>query len=101
MPYSVEIQDTGERKYCARAVIRDGTRYVGEISWTQGYGYPDEDAIKAGCISRAYMFAAAPGMLAELRKAESFISGFEDDELQEGIADLLAGIRSVIAKAGN
>lgn len=39
------------------------------------------------------------GMLAELRKAESFISGFEDDELQEGIAELLAGIRAAIARA--
>lgn len=43
---------------------------------------------------------AAPDMLAELRKAESFISGFEGDETQEGISDLLAGIRAAIAKAG-
>lgn len=38
-------------------------------------------------------------MLAELRKAESFISGFEDDEMQEGIDEMLAGIRAAIAKA--
>jgi hypothetical protein len=48
---------------------------------------------------RERMESAAPDMLAELHKAESFISGFEDDELQEGIADLLAGIRAAIAKA--
>ncbi len=42
---------------------------------------------------------AASDMLAALKKAESFISGFEGDELQEGIADLLAGIRAAIAKA--
>jgi hypothetical protein len=38
-------------------------------------------------------------MLSELRKAESFISGFEGDDLQEGIAELLAGIRGAVAKA--
>lgn len=31
-----------------------------------------------------------------LTQAESFIAGFEDDELQEGVADLLAGLRSAI-----
>lgn len=45
------------------------------------------------------LFAASPDLLAELRKAESFIAGFEGDELQEGIAELLAGIRAAIAKA--
>lgn len=34
-----------------------------------------------------------------LRRAESFIAGFEDDETQEGIADLLATIRAAIAGA--
>lgn len=100
MAFTVEIQDSGERAYCARAIIRDGARHAGEIGWSQGYGDPDEAARKAGCIARAYLFAASPDMLAELRKAESFISGFEDDELQEGIAELLAGIRGAIAKAG-
>jgi hypothetical protein len=42
---------------------------------------------------------AAPRLLASLKRAESFISGFEDDELQEGIADLLACIRGAIAEA--
>jgi hypothetical protein len=31
-----------------------------------------------------------------LLKAERFISGFEDDDTQEGIADILAGLRSAI-----
>lgn len=34
-----------------------------------------------------------------LRKAESFVSGFEGDELQERIDELLTGIRAAIAKA--
>lgn len=49
--------------------------------------------------ANARLIAASPELLVELRKAESFISGFEDDELQEGIAVLLAGIRTAIAKA--
>lgn len=48
----------------------------------------------------ARLIAAAPELLAELRSAESFIAGFENDELQEGVPDLLAGIRAAIAKAG-
>ncbi|MES0071891.1 hypothetical protein [Mesorhizobium sp. M0058] len=33
-----------------------------------------------------------------LTQAESFISGFEDDELQEGIGDILAGLRAAIQR---
>ena len=32
-----------------------------------------------------------------LRRAEAFIFGFEDDELQEGIPELLAALRAVQA----
>ena len=38
-------------------------------------------------------------LVGALRKAEIFISGFEGDETQEGIAELLSGIRAAIAKA--
>ena len=38
-------------------------------------------------------------LLAALEVAEMFISGFEDDETQENIADLLDGVRKAIAKA--
>lgn len=44
-------------------------------------------------------YAAAPAMLAALQWAESFVSGFEDDELQEGINGNLAMIRAAIAVA--
>lgn len=33
-----------------------------------------------------------------LIQAESFISGFEGDEMQEGIVDLLAGLRTAIVR---
>ena len=38
-------------------------------------------------------------MLAALERAEGFISGFEDDDTQEGVTDMLAAIRVAIAKA--
>lgn len=42
---------------------------------------------------------AALDLLAALDKAENFISGFEGDELQDGIDDLLATIRAAITRA--
>lgn len=42
---------------------------------------------------------AVHDMLAALRQAEDFIAGFEGDEMQEGIDELLAATRSAIAKA--
>lgn len=33
-----------------------------------------------------------------LVQAEAFISGFEDDETQEGVADILAGLRAAIQR---
>ena len=46
--------------------------------------------------------AAAAGrlptqLLDTLERAESFISGFEDDEDQEGVAELLSSLRSLLA----
>jgi len=38
-------------------------------------------------------------MLAALERAEGFISGFEDDDMQEGIGETLAAIRVAIARA--
>lgn len=42
---------------------------------------------------------AAPDLLAALEVAEGFISGFEDDDLQEGIESMLATIRAAIEMA--
>jgi hypothetical protein len=38
-------------------------------------------------------------MLDALEDAESFISGFEDDESQEGVVEMLARIRAAITAA--
>jgi hypothetical protein len=43
--------------------------------------------------------ASVVAMLAALERAEGFISGFEDDETQESIAETLAAIRAAIARA--
>jgi hypothetical protein len=51
-------------------------------------------------LDLSYREWSAVGDLVEaLRKAESFIAGFEDDECQEGINELLGPIRAAIAKA--
>lgn len=42
---------------------------------------------------------AVPRALAALKLAESFIAGFEGDELQDGISDMLAEIRGAIAQS--
>jgi hypothetical protein len=38
-------------------------------------------------------------LLAALERAEGFISGFEDDDTQEGVTEMLAAIRAALAKA--
>lgn len=48
---------------------------------------------------RPHLIAAADEMLDALRIAEDFMSGFEGDELQDGIDVKLATIRSALAKA--
>lgn len=57
-----------------------------------------------GADARAAWSRRAPDPVREklvdaLRKAEIFISGFEGDETQESITELLSGIRATIAKA--
>ena len=47
------------------------------------------------------IIVAAPALLTAAEKAERFIRGFEGDELQEGIGELLAELRGAIAKAGS
>jgi len=47
----------------------------------------------------ADLIAAAPAMLAALELAESFMAGFEGDELQDDMDDHLATIRAAIALA--
>jgi len=46
-----------------------------------------------------YQREAARDPIEALRKAESFISGFEGDERQEGIDEMLSDIRAAIAQA--
>lgn len=49
--------------------------------------------------ANARLIAAAPALLTALTIAEDFMSGFEDDETQEGMAAKMAEIRAAIAAA--
>jgi hypothetical protein len=52
------------------------------------------------CIDEHVVAGAVPDPVAHvLRRAESFIAGFEDDETQDGIPALLASIRGALAGA--
>lgn len=67
---------------------------------------PGADAAIAKAEGRADRSAAAPtegldGRLDGLRRAEQFISGFEDDPLQDGIDEMLDAIRAAIAVMEN
>ncbi len=50
---------------------------------------------------RAGWDAARAQVLPALQAAEAFIAGFEDDELQEGVPELLASLRAAIAATAN
>lgn len=50
-------------------------------------------------FANAALIAATPDLLEALDRAEAFISGFEDDDTQEGVTEMLAAIRVAIAKA--
>ena len=52
-----------------------------------------------GLADRRRLQLAGPDLLAALRLAEGFVSGFEGDETQEGIDALLGTIRAAIASA--
>jgi len=52
-----------------------------------------------GLAERRRLQLAATDLLAALRLAEGFVSGFEGDETQEGIDALLGTIRAAIASA--
>ncbi len=52
-----------------------------------------------GLADRRRLQLAAPNLLAALRLAEGFVSGFEGDETQEGIDALLGALRAAIASA--
>ena len=50
-------------------------------------------------FANAALIAAAPDLLAALERAEGFISGFEDDDTQEGVTEMLAAIRAALVNA--
>jgi len=51
------------------------------------------------CKGNAMRAAAAPDLLAAAILVEPFISGFDDDNLQDGVREMLRDLRAAIAKA--
>lgn len=91
----------------AREAIEDGGGIAAEFLFDETTGNEEEREVSTvhsgnymdGTLDLRRAESAAPAMLAALQWAESFVSGFEDDELQEGIDDNLSMIRAAIAAA--
>ena len=67
---------------------------VGDVSTLPPYvEEPETDTTDAGRTEEAAP-AAAPSVADVLARAEAFVSGFEDDEQQEGVATLLRDLRA-------
>ena len=70
---------------------------VTRADWVAGIRWGRTDW--TGLADRRRLQLAGPDLLAALRLAEGFVSGFEGDETQEGIDALLGTIRAAIASA--
>ena len=90
-----------ERGYALRPMTQ--TTAMHTILEVEGGGRVDRDCSLSEVIAEGRanyrLIVAAPELLEALQSAEAFIAGFEGDELQEGVSELLAGIRTAIAKA--
>lgn len=64
-PWSVEIEEDGQRQYTPRALIPQA---CAEVGWSAGYGDADEKKIRAERIANANLIAAAPDLHAALVK---------------------------------
>ena len=73
------------------------SRHIERADWLAGIRWGRTDW--SGLADRRRLQLAGPGLLAALRLAERFLSGFEGDETQEGIDALLGTIRAAIASA--
>lgn len=58
-----------------------------------------QKALEVARVRQEAMDAISYKLLASLKEAENFMAGFEDDDVQEGINDLLESIRKTIAEA--
>jgi hypothetical protein len=78
----------------ALCVQSESTWICGEIDNESDHRFDSQEA-----VANAHLIAASPCQNAALIKAERFIAGFEGDELQEGVGELLSEIRAALAKA--
>lgn len=54
-------------------------------------------AVRGLCFAGLFSMSALKDTRSALEQAESFISGFEDDDIQEGVTELLAALRAAVA----
>lgn len=85
---------------------RDGTEDIAIICEADGselvtsrhFWLPEGNDSVPATLSAVWLMKAAPKLLAALTAAERFIRGFEGDESQEGLDQLLSGIHAAIAE---
>lgn len=77
--------------------VRDEAKHICTVNNLPPHVLANRD--QATAEANARLITAAPDLLAALDRAEAFIAGFEDDDTQDGIPEMLAAMRAAIAKA--
>lgn len=72
---------------------------VDHFAW--GFAFSKLEPLLAEDEANRALIASAPELLEALTAAEEFISGFEDDQAQDGINEQLTAMRIVLSKARN
>jgi predicted SnoaL-like aldol condensation-catalyzing enzyme len=101
-PYSLILSwnssDPEQGTYAWSGLAEDLTDAIerAQLEASDGDGEEPEDHVIE--VVEGVNIWASLELLAALKKAESFISGFEGDEMQEGIDEMLAEIRAAIKR---
>ena len=75
------------------AIVTTGPAELSNPRW----GYPEYLGTQGS--ANAELIASSPDLLSAMERAERFVGGFEGDELQEGVDELLSMMRAALAKA--
>jgi hypothetical protein len=88
-PGAIDATVVLERAIISKGFEHDGKTFPDTEIWTQ-------------CVPVTELEPAqhTADLLELLERAESFITGFEDDEAQEGVRELLADMRAVLPRSG-
>lgn len=80
--------------YPTKKQLHDAFEWLRSISITESD--PNADTAAMLMYEIAALKTQCDELVKNLVNAEYFIRGFEDDEMQEGVDDLLAGVRGAI-----